>query len=87
MCKSQCQSIKGKVVADLGRSGKENGLNYISFYRATIFGDFGIFDENTRNRLINSVFQRRRKNTRNDEEQRLYHVINFTSNKLKGLMS
>ena len=60
MCKSQCQSIKGKVVADLGRSGKEHGLNYISFYRATIFGDFGIFNEITRNRLINSFFQHKK---------------------------
>ena len=48
--------IKVKVIADLGISFKEHGLDYTSFFRATKFGYFGLFNGITSNRLINSVF-------------------------------
>ena len=60
VCKAQEHHIKDKLVADLGRSDKEHGLTYIDLSRATIFGDFGIFNGITRSSLINSVFQQKK---------------------------
>ena len=54
---SQGQSIKGKVVYDLVKLDKYHGLIYSDFYRTTIFGEFGVLNIITSNRLINIVFQ------------------------------
>ena len=54
--KFKCQSIKGKVSPDLGRSEKDNDLTYTIFHRA-IFLNIEIFNGITRNRLISSVLK------------------------------
>ena len=48
--------MKGELVYELGRWEKEHGLINTDFYRATIFGGFGLFNEKTKNRIINRVF-------------------------------
>ena len=68
------------------RSYKYHGVTYISFSRATIFGDFGLFNGITRNRLINSVFRHKKMELRKTEERRLDHLRNFTRTKLGRLM-
>ena len=55
----QGQSIEGKVLSELGISENDHGLTYTSFSRITKFGDFGLFNGITSNRLINSVFKKR----------------------------
>ena len=48
--------MKGELVYELGRWEKEHGLINTDFYRATIFGGFGLFNGIIRNRLIHVVF-------------------------------
>ena len=62
--KAQGMSIKGKVVADLGRSEKEHGLTYTAFSRITNFTNFGLFNGITMNRLITSVFRHKKNGTK-----------------------
>ena len=83
--KAQGQTIKGKVVADLGWSEKEHGLTYNIFSGATIFSDFGIFNGITTNRLINSVFQHKKMEPRKAEERSLDRVRNVARTKLFSL--
>ena len=53
--KAQGQTIRGKVVVDLGKTEKEHGLSYTAFSRVTRFNDIGVIGGLSRDRLIGKV--------------------------------
>ena len=59
----------------------EHGITYSDFSRDTMFDNFGLFNEITSNRLINSIFWHKKMYKSNSEEQRLVHIRNVNRNK------
>ena len=85
--KAQGQTIRGKVVVDLGKTEKEHGLSYTAFSRVTRFNDIGIVGGLSKERLIlvDKVQRQSKMTSRLKEEKRLRTLVNKTKCLLKNL--
>ena len=81
--KAQGQTIRGKLITDLGDNEKEHGLTYTAFSRVTNFSNFGIINGITLERFTTKIKGQKKVKPRRQEEQRLRRLAAATMDRLQ----
>lgn len=76
--KVQGQTLKGKVVACLGKKEIEHGLTYTVFSRVRKASNLGIIGGLPQERLTSKVAKHNKMNPRIQEEKRLMQIVKKT---------
>ena len=69
--KAQGQTIKGKIVLDLGDIERSHGLTYTAFSRATILANIGFANGLTADRIMKKITEQDAYKERLEEQRRL----------------
>ena len=85
--KAQGQTIRGKVVVNLGSSEKEHGLTYTTFSRVTHFSDIGLRHGICKDRLCVKIRQHKKVAPRLREEARLRRIAVQTQIRMQQLLA
>jgi ATP-dependent exoDNAse (exonuclease V) alpha subunit len=83
--KAQGQTLKCKVVVNLGKTEKEHGLTYTAFSRVTKASDIGILGGFPKDRLIDKVAKQAKMKARIREESRLNGIVRRTIQELRNM--
>ena len=83
--KAQGQTLKCKVVVNLGKTEKEHGLTYTVFSRVTRASDIGIIGGFPKDRLIDKVAKQAKMKARIKEESRLNGIVKRTIQELNNM--
>ena len=67
--KAQGQTMRGKIVMDLGKNEREHRLTYTAFSCATRFADIGIIGGLTEERFTTSILKHKKVKPRIEEEK------------------
>jgi len=76
--KAQGQTLKCKIIVNLGKTEKEHGLTYTVLSRVTIASDIGIVGGFPKDRLIDKVAKQAKMKARIAEEKRLNGIVRRT---------
>ncbi|GFH56392.1 hypothetical protein CTEN210_12868 [Chaetoceros tenuissimus] len=83
--KAQGQTLKCKVVVNLGKTEKEHGLTYTVFSRVTRASDIGIIGGFPKDSLIDKVAKQAKMKARIKEESRLNGIVRRTIQELRNM--
>ena len=83
--KSQGQTIRTKIILNLGEKEKEHGLSYVAFSRATKLSNIGITGGMAGNRLTVKIANMKKVKNRLEEDNRLNTLEIATNNKLNNM--
>ena len=74
-------TIRGKIVAYLGKKEAEHGITYAMLSRVQKFSDIGIKDGISKSRLYEAIRKQGKMKRRLNEEKRLKRLADITLNK------
>ena len=83
--KAQGQTIRGKVVVDIGSREADHGLTYTAFSRCQRFSNIGIQGGFPYNRISTMIRSQKKLKERLKEEQRLNTLSRETIHMLRSL--
>ena len=82
--KAQGQTIRSKIVLNLGRKEMDHGLTYVAISRATKIGSIGITGGVTRERITSQLANMKKVKFRKREDTRLAALAEETYNRLRN---
>ena len=83
--KAQGQTIKSKIVLNLGRKEMDHGLTYVAFSRATKIGSIAIAGGITFERISSQLANMRKVQVRKGEDVRLAALTQQTYEQLENI--
>ena len=83
--KAQGQTIRNKIILNLGTREKEHGLSYVGFSRATKLSDIGITGGMSGNCLTSKISKMAKLKKRLKEDKLLDRLESMTIDKLNGI--